>query len=114
MSNVKKFVVKLSIAGGILALIASTGFGAINYIGRTALQRQYASKEDELAKANKRNLELRSAHDQDQRQIADQQRELEQLRPDNTTMKESIGAFAIQAAACEALRQSINAKGPGV
>ncbi|CAE6842343.1 hypothetical protein [Paraburkholderia aspalathi] len=110
MSNTKLFIRKVLIVIGSIALVTSLGFSGVMYIGNRSLERTNKEQSDKLAKRDKQIDQLNRTKTDDESQLASMRDQLHSLQPDYDTLKQSVGAFATQAAACETIKQSLNIK----
>lgn len=110
----RKLLRRILVVAAILAIVGSSGFGAINYMGRTALLRQNKTQADELARAQKEAREFKGKYTVAQSSLDQARSQIDLLSPDNARMKDTIGAFALQAASCDALKRTLKATDPGV
>ena len=89
MDTRKPVITKIFIALGAIALVASLAFSGVTYLSKRSLEVQNRQQADKLTK-------LASLSDQ-----------LAKLLPENSSLKDNVGAFAEQAAACEKIRQTL-------
>lgn len=114
MDNTKRFVRGALLITGIATLVVAVGFDAIFYAGKSALGQRYAAQSGQLMQLKHQVDQVTLDRDTAKLQLAQAQRDLVDLRPNDQKMKDSIGAFALQAAACDTLKRTMNIKDPGV
>jgi hypothetical protein len=99
---------------GIGALVIAVGFDAMLYVSKSALNRKYEIQSGQVI-ALKHQVDGLTLNEKTVKsELAQTQRDLDDLRPEDQKMKDSIGAFALQAAACDSLKRSMNIQDPGV
>lgn len=110
MTNTKQLIRKALIVIGSIALVASLGFSGVMYLGNRSLERTNKQQSDKIAKLDKQVVDLSRTKKDDETQLASMRDQLQNMQPDYDKLKQSVGAFATQAAACETIRQSLNIK----
>ena len=110
MATIKQLVNRTRITIGSLALVASLGFSGVMYLRNRSLERTNLQQSDRIGSLGRQVDQLSREKHSDETQIALMLNQLQTMLPDYDKLKQSIGAFATQAAACETLRQSLNIK----
>lgn len=110
MATIKQLFHRTLITIGSLALVTSLGFSGVMYFGNRSLERTNLQQSTRIASLDRQVDQLNRAKHGDETQIALMLNQLQTMLPDYDKLKQSIGAFASQAAACETLRQSLNIK----
>ncbi|VVD30963.1 hypothetical protein [Paraburkholderia dioscoreae] len=111
MNKAKIILRKVLMVLGVAALIASLGSSALLYLNKQTLEKQNKLQSDKLTALDKRVDALNKASSDDKAELASLRDQVKLLQPENATLKESVGAFATQAAACDALKHTLNVKG---
>ncbi|MCX4176660.1 MULTISPECIES: hypothetical protein [Paraburkholderia] len=114
MKNGKEILTKALVSVSLVAFIGTACFASLLYVGKHALEKDYKRQSDELAKNEAELRRLKKEGDTNAQKLAEAQQQLDRLQPDNQKMKDSIGAFAMQAATCDTLKRTLNIKEPGV
>lgn len=111
MDTRKPFKTKVFNALGAMALLASLAFSGVTYLSKRSLEAQNGQQADRIARLDSEAKKLRQQYRDDEARITVLGDQVAKLLPENTTLKENVGAFAEQAAACEKFRQTFK---PGV
>lgn len=114
MDNAKKIVVRTLLIIGLAGLVVALGFDYMLATSKNEISRKYDSQSGQFAKLKHDFDQVKLDRDTAKSQLAEAQRDLDDLRPDDQKMKDSIGAFALQAAACDTLKRTMNVRDPGV
>jgi hypothetical protein len=107
MGNTNPFLTKALTALGAVALVVSLGFSGVTYISKRALETQNKVQADKLAKLDGENKRLGRLNSDDEAKLKSLSDQLARLLPEDSTLKDDMGAFAQQAAACEKIRQTL-------
>lgn len=103
----KQIMTKVFTTLGAIALVASLGFSGVTYLSKRSLEVQNKQQADQLTKLDGQAKKLKKQYDEDEAKLASLSDQLAKLLPENSTLKDNVGAFAEQAAACEKIRQTL-------
>jgi hypothetical protein len=107
MGNTHPLLIKVLTALGAVALVVSLGFSSVTYISKRALETQNKVQADKLARLDGENKRLDRLNRDDEAKLKSLGDQLATLLPENSTLKDNMGAFAQQAAACVKIRQTL-------
>lgn len=107
MGNYKPIITKAITALGATALLASLGFSGLTYVSKRNLETQNKAQTDKLARLDGENKRLGKLYADDETRLKSLGDQLSTLLPENTSLKDNMGAFAEQAGACAKIRQAL-------
>lgn len=107
MDNRKPVITKIFTALGAIALAASLAFSGVTYLSKRSLEVQNKQQADKLTKLDAQVKTLDKQYRDDETKLASLSDQLAKLLPENSSLKDNVGAFAEQAAACEKIRQTL-------
>ena len=95
---------------GTVAVVASLGAAGTLYVANQQLEKSKAEQTRKSADLTKENGQLAKDKGERDTRIVALERQVQELSPENTSLKESVGAFATQAATCDTLKKTLNIK----
>jgi hypothetical protein len=95
---------------GTVALLASLAAAGTLYVTNSKLEKTKLDQANKIATLETQNKGLTKDKGAQDLRIVELERTIKELSPENTELKENIGAFATQAASCDTLKKSLNIK----
>jgi hypothetical protein len=107
MSKLKLIMPKILSAIGAIALIASLSFSGITIVQKRDIEVQYKAQSDRVAALEAQAKQLKLDKKDDEAKLKSLGDQVAALLPENSSLKDNVGAFAEQAAVCEKIRQTL-------
>ncbi|PZR46020.1 MULTISPECIES: hypothetical protein [Burkholderiaceae] len=107
MSKFKQILTKVLTAIGAVALVASLAFSGLTYVQKRNLAAQYKTQSDKLATLDGQVKALTQQKQDAEAKAKSLGDQLAALLPENSSLKENMGAFAEQATICEKIRRTL-------